>query len=71
MATKPDTVLGFATEAKERTYWDTHDSAGHVDWSKGRRVHFPNLKLSTASISLRLPLGLLQRIKIWLAEMVR
>ncbi len=28
------------------------------------RVQFPNLKLSTAAISLRLPQGLLDRIKV-------
>jgi predicted DNA binding CopG/RHH family protein len=35
-----------------------------VDWSKARRARFPNLKLSTTSISLRLPQGLLERIKV-------
>jgi predicted DNA binding CopG/RHH family protein len=35
-----------------------------VDWSKATRVRLPNLKLSTTAISLRLPLGLLDRIKI-------
>jgi predicted DNA binding CopG/RHH family protein len=54
----------FKTEAEERQFWETHDSTDYVDWSKAQRVHFPNLKLSTQSISLRLPLGLLERIKI-------
>jgi predicted DNA binding CopG/RHH family protein len=39
-------------------------SADYVDWSKARRARFPNLKPSTESISLRLPLALLERIKI-------
>jgi predicted DNA binding CopG/RHH family protein len=43
--------------------WETHDSA-YVDLSKPERVHFPNLKPSTTTISIRLPLGLLERIKI-------
>ena len=24
----------FASEAEERHFWETHDSAGYVDWSK-------------------------------------
>lgn len=54
----------FKTEAEEREFWDTHDSTEYVDWSKAERVVLPNLKLSTTSISLRLPVGLLDRIKV-------
>lgn len=54
----------FKTEAEEREFWDTHDSTEYVDWSKAERVILPNLKLSTTSISLRLPVGLLDRIKV-------
>lgn len=54
----------FADEAEERAYWETHDSADHVDWSKADRVRLPNLKPSTTTISLRLPVGLLERIKV-------
>lgn len=52
----------FKTEAEERAFWETHDSIDYVDWSKAQRVAFPNLKPST--ISLRLPEGLLDGIKI-------
>jgi predicted DNA binding CopG/RHH family protein len=54
----------FASEAEEREFWLTHDSTEYVDWSKAERVAFPNLKPSTQSISLRLPVSLLERIKI-------
>ena len=54
----------FRNEAAERKFWETHDSTDYVDWSKARRVQFPNLKLSTTAISLRLPQGLLDRIKV-------
>jgi len=53
----------FASEAEERKFWETHDSTDYVDWSRAQRVVFPNLKLSTQSISLRLPLHMLERIK--------
>jgi predicted DNA binding CopG/RHH family protein len=85
MLKKARKVPKFASEAEERRFWETHDTDGLVDWSKAERVRFPNLKLSTKSISLRLPLGLLEQIKveankrdvpyqslikIWLAEKV-
>jgi predicted DNA binding CopG/RHH family protein len=54
----------FKSEAKERAFWEEHDSAGHVDWSKAESVRLPNLKPSATAISLRLPNGLLERIKV-------
>ena len=54
----------FRTEAEERRFWETHDSADYVDWTKAKRARFPKLKPSTKAISLRLPEGLLDRIKI-------
>ena len=54
----------FRSEAEERRFWESHDSTDYVDWSKAERVRFPNLKPSTTAISLRIPLTLLERIKI-------
>ncbi|HEV8679036.1 MAG TPA: BrnA antitoxin family protein [Stellaceae bacterium] len=54
----------FRDEAEERRFWETHDSSLYVDWSTAERVRLPNLKPSTRSISLRLPVALLERIKI-------
>lgn len=53
----------FASEAEERQFWETHDSAGYVDWSKATVVSMPNLKPSTETISLRLPAPLLSDLK--------
>jgi predicted DNA binding CopG/RHH family protein len=53
----------FKSEAAERAFWKAHDRSDYVDWSKARRVSFPNLKVSTRSISLRLPELLLERIR--------
>ena len=64
MKKKLKPIPRFANEAKERRFWEAHDSSEYVDWSKAQRVRFPNLKLSTAAISLRLPQGLLDRIKV-------
>jgi len=64
MKKKLKPIPRFRSEAEERRFWETHDTADYVDWSKAQRVRFPNLKLSTTSISLRLPQGLLERIKV-------
>ena len=53
----------FASEAEERQFWETHDSAAYVDWSKATVVSLPNLKPSTETISLRLPAPLLSDLK--------
>ena len=54
----------FKTEADERRFWETHDSTDYIDWNKAQRVRFPNLKPSTTAISIRLPSGLLEQIKV-------
>jgi predicted DNA binding CopG/RHH family protein len=64
MKKKLKTVPKFRSEAEERAFWESHDTADYFDLSKAQRARFPNLKLSTTAISLRLPLGLLDRIKV-------
>ena len=85
MSKKLKPIPHFTSEAEERTFWEKADSTPYVDWSKAQRVRFPNLKPSTTSISLRLPVSLLEQIrvaankrdvpyqsliKVWLAEKV-
>jgi hypothetical protein len=50
MSRKPKSIPKFRSEAEERLFWETHDSSDYVDWSKAKRVRFPNLKRSTTSI---------------------
>jgi predicted DNA binding CopG/RHH family protein len=57
-------VPDFSSEAEERLFWESHDSTEFVDWSAAKKIMLPNLKPSTQSISLRLPLSLLENIKI-------
>ena len=64
MSKKPRSIPKFRSEAEERRFWETYDSSGLVDWSKAARVRLPNLKPSTTSISLRLPVALLDQIKV-------
>ena len=54
----------LANEAEERAYWERRDSGAPLDWARAKRVRLPNLQPSTTSISLRLPVSLLESIKI-------
>ena len=86
MKRKLKTPPAFKSEAEERNFWESRDSTDYVDWSTAKRARLANLKPSTAAISLRLPLGLLEQIKVaankrdvpyqslikmWLAEKVK
>lgn len=64
MAKPKKTIPEFKTEAEERAFWESHDSSEYVDWSAAQPARLPNLKPSTTSISIRLPVSLLERIKI-------
>lgn len=64
MKPKLKAIPKFKSEADERAFWEKHDSTEYVDWTKAKRAIFPNLKPSTQSISLRLPVGMLERIKV-------
>jgi len=61
-ARKP--IPRFETEDREREFWAKKDSAGYVDWSKGKRVVLAELKPSTKTISLRLPEAMLEALKL-------
>lgn len=54
----------FKTEKEERNFWQKVDSTEYVDYSKAVRVRFPNLKLTSKPITIRLPISLLERVKV-------
>jgi predicted DNA binding CopG/RHH family protein len=59
-------VPEFRSEDEEREFWATRgrDSTQFMDWSTAGLARFPDIKPSTCTISLRLPLSLLVRIKL-------
>jgi predicted DNA binding CopG/RHH family protein len=61
---KLKTIPQFNSEDEEREFWDAHDTTEYIDWSKGRRVRFPNLKKTTKTISIRLPEDMLEQLKV-------
>jgi len=64
MASKKKTIPTFATEAEEQDFWSTQDSTEYVDWRGVERQRLPNLKPSLRTISLRLPVSMLEELKI-------
>lgn len=54
----------FKTEHDERKFWQTVDSTKYVNYSKPERWVFPDLKLSSKPITIRLPESLLARVKM-------
>ncbi len=62
--TKLKKIPHFETEEEEREFWQSNDSGDYLDLTKAKRAALPNLKPSTKTISLRLPEGLLDSIKI-------
>ena len=61
---RPKSLPRFRDEDAEREFWAREESADYLDWSRAKRVVFPNLKPSTRTISLRLPESLLADLKV-------
>lgn len=61
---KSKPIPRFKNEEKEREFWATHDTTQYFDTSKPLHIEFPNLKPTTKTITLRLPVMLLNAIKI-------
>lgn len=38
-----ESVPAFASEAEERAFWESHDSAGYVNWDDAVVAIFPSL----------------------------
>ena len=64
MRKKATPIPTFESGAEERRFWESHGPTDHVDWSAAERVRLPNLRRSTTSISLRLPVSMPERIKL-------
>ena len=64
MKEKSRPIPVFKNEAQERAFWERHDSSSYVEWSRAERIRLANLNPSTQTISLRLPVALLEQIKI-------
>lgn len=64
MKKKLKPIPKFNSEKEEREFWQRVDSTEYVDYSTARHVSFPNLKLTSRPITLRLPVSMIERAKI-------
>lgn len=54
----------FKNEDEERDFWAKIDLADYYDPKDFKHVPFPNLKPTSQSISIRIPLYILDQVKI-------
>ncbi len=54
----------FKNEDEEREFWETADSTKYLDWSQAKRKKFASLKPSLRTISLRLPVAMIEDLKL-------
>ncbi len=55
----------FKNEKDEVRFWENHDTTEYLDWSKALvNPTFPNLKMSTRTITLRVTESLLDSLKM-------
>jgi predicted DNA binding CopG/RHH family protein len=64
MKNKLKKIPKFKSEKQEREFWQKADSTEYVDLSKMERASFPNLKLTSKPITIRLPESLIDRLKV-------
>jgi predicted DNA binding CopG/RHH family protein len=58
------TIPTFKNENEERKFWEENDVLDYFDASKAKMVRFPNLKKTTKSISIRLPVDMIDALKV-------
>ncbi|HZT28639.1 MAG TPA: BrnA antitoxin family protein [Bryobacteraceae bacterium] len=54
----------FRSEDEEREFWADHDSTEFIDWRSAGRRKFPNLKPTLRTISIRLPVSMIEDLKV-------
>jgi predicted DNA binding CopG/RHH family protein len=64
MASTKKQIPEFQSEEDERDFWAAHDSTPFIDWQAAQRRRFPNLKPSLRTISLRLPVSMIEDLKV-------
>ena len=60
---KKKPVPEFRSDDDEREFWAAHDSTEFIDWRTAGRRKFPNLKPTLRTISLRLPVSMIEDLK--------
>lgn len=68
MKVRKKPIPEFKSEAEEFEFWSAKgagaDSTAFVDWSKAKRIKLPSLKPTLRTISVRLPVAMIEDLKI-------
>lgn len=67
--TKLKKIPKFKNEDEEAKFWLRTDSSKYFDWSKAKHWAFPNLKLTSRPITLRLYNSVINKLKIKAREL--
>ncbi|MBL8295871.1 MAG: BrnA antitoxin family protein [Bryobacterales bacterium] len=62
--TKKKQIPKFHSEEEEREFWSANDSTEFIDWDSAERHRLPNLRPSLRTISIRLPVSMIEDLKI-------
>ena len=62
--TKRKRIPEFKNEDEERNFWDGADSTQYLDWSSAKRIKIVRLKPTLRTISLCLPVSMIEDLKI-------
>jgi predicted DNA binding CopG/RHH family protein len=54
----------FKSEAEEFEFWSKADSTQYLDWSQARTAKFPKLKPTLRTVSVRLPVAMIEDLKV-------
>jgi len=57
-------IPNFSSEDEERRFWAKPDAADYFDWDKAAAPALSALKPTTTAISLRLPVAMLEDLKV-------
>jgi predicted DNA binding CopG/RHH family protein len=64
MPSSKNKIPEFRSEEEERKFWAEHDSTEFIDWQAAQKRRFPNLRPSLRTISLRLPVAMIEDLKV-------
>ncbi|MFA7300840.1 MAG: BrnA antitoxin family protein [Candidatus Shapirobacteria bacterium] len=65
MSNKIKPIPKFKNENEEFEFWQKADTSRYFDFSKAKKgIMFPNLKLTSKPVTIRLPVGLVDRLKV-------
>lgn len=56
-------IPSFKNENEEAAFWNKVDSTKYLDWSKAEHWSFPNLRLTSRPITLRLYVSVINKLK--------